>query len=126
MTSTAVPKVVFVLMNASSRSACLIRSGSVSYTSRDVKAARVFAAGSTIGAAITGAVWIASYRKPRIAIDVTYGDRYFPCKLFWSRPWWTPFAGGALLLVGAALSLWLLPAGRTIMGRIVSHFANPS
>jgi hypothetical protein len=52
-----------------------------------------------------------------------HGRHFQPTVRARVQPWWSVPATVGLLLLGAGISLWLLPQGRDLIGRFADRFA---
>jgi hypothetical protein len=86
-------------------------------------ALRIYGAGFVLGATVTAAVWVYTYRVWRVNeyIDRT-GVRFHASDCVRTQPWWSVPATVVLLLIGA-ISVWLLPDHRRLIRRVASRFA---
>lgn len=88
-----------------------------------VRTARTYFAGVVFGATLAAAPWLYSYRvwdtfvtfDPRGQVDTATRVRL--------QPWWSAYGAVALILIGAGVSVWLLPEGRRLVGRFVARLS---
>jgi hypothetical protein len=89
-----------------------------------VRNARAYCAGVVLGATLVAAAWLYTYRAWEIS---SYTDRYAPFPVVETRvrvhPWWAVLGALCLPLIGAGVSLWLLPEGRRLIERFVARLA---
>ncbi len=52
------------------------------------------------------------------------GRHFHPSERVRLQPWWSVPATVGVLLLGAGISLWLLPQRRRLIRRFADHFAN--
>jgi hypothetical protein len=75
------------------------------------------------------AVWLYTYRvwDVREYIDYIGGKRHHfrPSERVRIQPWWSVYASVAVALIGAGVSLWLLPEGRRTIRRLIAKSARP-
>jgi hypothetical protein len=90
-------------------------------------AKRIYCAGAVLGAALTAAVWLYTYR---VWTTVEYIDRlgrhFHPTERVRVQPWWGVPATVGVLLIGAELSLLLLPGRRGLATRVAAHLVDLS
>ena len=90
----------------------------------------MYCAGAALGATLVAAAWLYTYRVSRVVQYVEYIDgtprEFRAADRLSEQPWWGAPATVALILVGTAVSLWLLPERRRIIDRALRHFAKPS
>ena len=72
-----------------------------------MRSTRVYFAGVVLGATLVAAVWL-------------YTDRAWQTDL---HPWWVVLGAYYLPLMGAGVSLWLLPGSRRLIERFFARFA---
>ena len=82
--------------------------------------ARVFCAGIAVGACTVGAIWLFTYEESRVVrfIDLN-GNEFHAARIVHVQPWWSVFGAFALLLLGAAMAIALLPEVRGPLTRLV-------
>ena len=92
-----------------------------------MRTTRIYSAGVVLGAALAAAVWLYTYRVWTVSeyIDRT-GRQFHPPERVRMQPWWSVPATVALAVIGAGISLWLLPEHRRLIRRVVAQFAKPS
>jgi hypothetical protein len=80
-----------------------------------------------LGATLVGAVWLYTYRVWSVVEYIQY-SRFGPTKYHFHRsdrvrmqPWWSVYAAVALMLIGAAVVVWLLPEQKR--KRLIRRFA---
>jgi hypothetical protein len=92
-----------------------------------VRNARIVCATVVLAASIVGALWVYTHRVWTVYGYVQYSDQagYYFHAVGRGREtvWWSAPASVALLFLGAATVLWLLP-GKSLMGRFTDHFAS--
>jgi len=92
-----------------------------------VSVRRVYGAGIVLGVALTVAVWLFTYRVSDVAEHIFYsgGKRhvFHPPTHLSVQPWWAAPASIGVLLVGGAISVWLLPGSQGLVRRLAQHFA---
>src|SRR6058998_3371944 len=88
---------------------------------------RIYGAGVVLGATLSAAVWLFTYRTWSVVeyIDRT-GRRFHPSERARLQPWWGVPATIALLAIGVAVSVWLLPDRRRLIDRFSTYFVKPS
>ena len=81
--------------------------------------ARVFCAGVVTGVSTAGAIWLFTYQESSVFrfIDPT-GSAVHPARVDRVQPWWSVLAAVALLSLGAAMSLWMLPERPRVLMRV--------
>jgi hypothetical protein len=77
-----------------------------------------------LGLTLALAVWLLTYRVWTVVeyIDRT-GRRFHPSEHVRLQPWWSVPATVAVLLIGVATSVWLLPGHRGLIRRIADRLA---
>src|SRR5437870_856138 len=92
------------------------------FTIPRVRNARAYCAGVIFGATSVAAVWLYTYRAWEIS-SYTDPDAPFPVVATRVRvhPWWAVLGAYTLPLIGAGVSLWLLPEGRRLIERFVAR-----
>ena len=86
-----------------------------------MRTARAFLAGAVVGISASGAVWLYTYRAHDLIrfID-TNGVEYNDPRRVSVQPWWGVYAALALLAVGLAAAVSLLPSRTTRRGELRS------
>jgi hypothetical protein len=76
----------------------------------EMRNARVFCAAVMTGVSAAGAIWLFTYQESSVFrfIDPT-GSAVHPARFDRVQPWWSVLAAVALLSLGAAMSLLMLP-----------------
>jgi hypothetical protein len=102
--------------------------GLAAYNRSGMKITRGGCAWIVLAATLAGAVWVYTYR---VAVTVEYidrfGYRFHPSEVVRESPWWGAPATVALIVIGAATIMWLLPERRRlILRRFANHSAHPS
>jgi uncharacterized sodium:solute symporter family permease YidK len=89
-----------------------------------VRTARTFLAGSVVGIAIVGAVWLYTYRAHELVrfVDAN-GIEYHDPRSVSVQAWWSVYAALALLVVAAIAVVRLLPNGVTTVKRLARFLA---
>jgi cytochrome bd-type quinol oxidase subunit 2 len=74
-------------------------------------------------ATLAGAVWLYTYRGWEIIehTDPTGRSHLLPSERVRMQPWWSVYAAVALMLIGAAVIVWLLPEQKR--KRLIRRFA---
>jgi hypothetical protein len=88
-----------------------------------VKIRRELCAWIVVAATLAGAAWLYTYRGWEI-IEYTdpKGRRHLlPSERVRMQPWWSVYAAVALMLIGAAVVVWLLPQQKR--KRLIRRFA---
>jgi hypothetical protein len=82
----------------------------------------VYCAGVVLGATLVAAVWLYTYRvwESFITFD-PQGRSIVAATRVRFQPWWSLYGAIALTLIGAGISLWLLPEGRRLIRRFVAR-----
>jgi hypothetical protein len=82
--------------------------------------ARVFCAGVAVGVSAVGAIWLFTYQESSVFrfIDVN-GNEFHAARIVHVQPWWSVFGAFALLLLGVAAAIALLPEGPGALTRFV-------
>ena len=97
------------------------------YTSADVRRARLIAAAVVAGATLAAITVVVSHREWRLYRYVDYGGDghiwFVPVR---EHPRWAPVAAVAVLCIGVAVVLWLVPQWRQQVRRLVRGVASPS
>jgi hypothetical protein len=107
------------------------RGGDVHLQSKGVRT-RVASAWLVFAVTLLGVVWLLTYQVGRLFEYIEYLDdgrirhHFNPSQRVGEQPWWTVPAAVALVLIGTALILWLLPERRRLVRRHVDRFAKPS
>jgi len=92
-----------------------------------VRTARVYGAGVVLGATLTAAVWLYTYRVWETVEYIDRGGNHFhPSEHVRTTPSWSVYATVALVFIGAGVSLWLLPEHRRLIQRFAARFVMPS
>ena len=80
-----------------------------------------------LAATLVGAVWLCTYRVWSVVEYIQY-SRFGPTKYHFHpsdrvrmQPWWSVYAAVALMLIGAAVVVWLLPEQKR--KRLIRRFA---
>jgi cytosine/uracil/thiamine/allantoin permease len=78
---------------------------------------RLWAAVTTLAAALGAAIWLYTYRVRDAVISSGYiidagGRPFHPTELVSVQPWWSVYAAVAVALVGGIASLLILPEAR--------------
>jgi hypothetical protein len=84
---------------------------------------RVYFAGVVLGTTIVAAAWLYTYRAWQTIEVFDARDQVVASTRVSAQPWWSVYAALALTLAGIGVSLWLLPAGRSLISRIVARLA---
>ena len=88
---------------------------------------RVYCAGIVLGVTLAAAVWLYTYEVWTLVEYIGRDGRTFrPAERVRVQPWWGSPAAVAAALVGAGISVWLLPERPRLLRRLSAHFANPS
>jgi hypothetical protein len=91
---------------------------------------RRLCASIVLGATLVGAVWLYTYRVSAVVEYIEYigpfRHHYHPSQQVSEQPWWGVPATVALILIGTAIAMWLLPQWRRPIRRLTNHLANPS
>jgi hypothetical protein len=78
-----------------------------------------------VAATLAGAAWLYTYRVWNVIGYVEYSGqnqyRFHPTGRAMVQPWWSVYAAVALMLIGAAVVVWLLPKGT--QQRLIRRFA---
>jgi len=79
-----------------------------------------------VAATLAGAAWLYTYRVWNVIGYVEYSSQenryhFHPTGRARFQPWWSVYAAVALLLIGAAVVVWLLPEQRR--KRLIRRFA---
>jgi hypothetical protein len=86
--------------------------------------ARRFCALIVLGTSLVGAVWLYTYRVASVVDYIEYigpyRHHYHPSQQVNEQPWWGVPATVALIAIGAAITMWLLPQWR----RPIRRFTN--
>jgi hypothetical protein len=82
-----------------------------------------------LAATLAGAVWLYTYREWSLVEYIDLSGRHFhPSERVRVQPWWSVYAAVALMFIGAAIVVWLLPERKR--KRLTKHFgrlfASPS
>jgi hypothetical protein len=88
-----------------------------------VRNARAYCAGAILGATLVAAAWLYTYRTWETTFIRDRGvviDELAQAKV---HPWWAVLGAYIVPLVGAGVSLWLLPEGRRLIDRFVVRVA---
>jgi len=90
----------------------------------------VYCAGVVLGATLAAAVWLYTYRVSTLVQYIEYIGRtrrhFRPSERVMEQPWWGVPATVGLILIGASVSLWLLPQRRRVIERVGAFFVKPS
>jgi hypothetical protein len=82
----------------------------------------VYVAGVVLGATWVAAVWLWTYRTWETKLILGRHDLVVVDTVQVSvAPWWAVLGAYSLPLIGAGVSLWLLPEGRRLFERFVSR-----
>jgi hypothetical protein len=77
-----------------------------------------------------GAVWLYTYRVSAVLEHIEYradgSPIVIPSRPFGEQPWWSVPGAVALVLIGVAIVMWLVPVSRRPVKRFANRFANPS
>jgi hypothetical protein len=96
---------------------------------RWMRTARVYSAGVILGLTVAAAVWIYTYRTWNIVAYVKNVDgnrHHVAIDRARIQPWWGVPATVGVLLIGGAISLWVLPQGRDLIRRYAQRLGSPS
>ena len=82
----------------------------------------MYVAGAVLGATLVASIWLYTYRTWEVKVfrgahDLVVVDAV----QVEVRPWWAVLGAYSLPLIGAGVSLWLLPEGRRLFDRFVSR-----
>jgi len=84
---------------------------------------------SVVAATLAGAIWLYTYRVPMTIEFVghigQFRYHFLPTEHLREQPWWSVYATVALLLIGGAAIVWLLPDRRRLLSRLPRPFAKP-
>lgn len=84
----------------------------------------MYCAGVVLGATWVAAVWLWTYRAWETRLILGRNDLVVVDAVQVSvAPWWAVLGAYGLPLIGAGVSLWLLPEGRRLFERFVSRLA---
>jgi hypothetical protein len=87
----------------------------------------VYCAGVVLGASLVAGIWLYTYRAWETnLIRGQHGLAIVDLVEVRVRPWWAVLGAYSLPLIGAGVSLWLLPEGRRLFERFVSRLAASS
>jgi membrane protein YdbS with pleckstrin-like domain len=79
---------------------------------------------------LVGAEWLYTYRVTALVQYIeyfgSYRHHYHPSQRVTQQPWWGVSATVALLVIGAAITVGLLPQWRRPIRRFTNSLANPS
>jgi hypothetical protein len=83
----------------------------------------VYCAGVILGATLVAAVWLYTYRTWETTFIRDRGVVIGELVQVKVHPWWAVLAAYTLPLIGAGVSLWLLPEGRRLIDRFFVRLA---
>jgi hypothetical protein len=84
----------------------------------------VYCAGVVLGASLVAGVWLYTYRAWEVRLIRGQHDLVVVEEVQARvHPWWAVLGAYSLPLIGAGVSLWLLPQGRRLFDRFVSRLA---
>lgn len=80
----------------------------------------MYCAGVILGATVVASVWLFTYRAWEISL---VRDNGVPVDAVGVRihPWWAVLGAYGLPLIGAGVSMWLLPEGRRLIERFIAR-----
>lgn len=82
-----------------------------------------------MGTTMAGALWLFLHRETAVIeyLGYTFGVRheFHEPVTVRDQPWWSVPGAVALIVVGVAVVLWLLPGWRTSLRRLVSRLGDP-
>ena len=82
----------------------------------------MYCAGVVLGASWVAAVWLYTYRDWETDLMLGKHDLVVVDAVRVSVwPWWAMLGAYSLPLIGAGVSLWLLPEGRRLFERLISR-----
>ena len=88
-----------------------------------MRTTRVYFAGVVLGATLVGAAWLYTYQTwQTIQVFDPSGQAVASTRVR-SQPWWAVYAAFGFALVGAGVSVWLLPEGRRFVNRVAARLA---
>jgi len=88
-----------------------------------MRTTRAYFAGAVLGATLVAAVWLYTYRTWETNLIRDHGVVVGELVQVKVHPWWAVLAAYTLPLVGAGVSLWLLPEGRRLIDRFFVRLA---
>ena len=88
---------------------------------------RIYYAGVILGLALAAAVWLYTYEVWTLVEYIGRDGRAFrPAERVRVQPWWGAPAAVTVAVVGAGISVWLLPERPRVLRRVSAHFAKGS
>jgi hypothetical protein len=76
-----------------------------------------------LAATLAGAVWLYTYRVWSVVEYIGRDGRHFHAsERVRVQPWWSVYAAVALMFIGAATAMWLLPGRK--QKRLIKRFAS--
>jgi hypothetical protein len=85
---------------------------------------RIVCATIVLGATVAGNVWVYTYREWNVIEYIDPLGRHFhPSQRVREQPWWSAPAAVALVVIGAAIVVRLLPERRRLIRGFADHFA---
>jgi membrane protein YdbS with pleckstrin-like domain len=80
-----------------------------------------------LGATLVGALWLYTYRATVVVEYIDpMGHHFHPSERVREQPWWSVPATVALVLIGAAILVWILPQWGRPLRRFANRIAKPS
>jgi hypothetical protein len=93
---------------------------------KDMRTARIYCAGVVLGLTLAAAVWLLTYRVWTVFEWIGPDGRAFhPPERVSVSPWWGAYATVAVVFIGVAISLSLLPEQPSVVKRLTDRFARP-